>query len=147
MLFQSYHKTELGLTYDSGAVIYQQGGPGDCLFVILEGRVELAIEDPAIGWISLEILEKDEVFGATAVFDELPRTVTARAVGPTRLLSIDRKAFLQRIGEDPALALRILLKMSSRIRRLVAEVVHWRKRSVGFDPEEEAPDAVPPAGS
>lgn len=39
-----------------------------------------------------------------------------------RILTIDKRAFFKRVQEDPSLALRILKKMSKRIKKLDKEV-------------------------
>ncbi len=59
-----------------------------------------------------------EVFGEMAVFSRQPRSTTVRALGRARVLTLDRRASLRRLHEDPSLAFRILQQMSERIRRL-----------------------------
>jgi len=53
-----------------------------------------------------------------ALFDRLPRSATAIAVGDARILSIDKKKLISSISRDPTLAFKILETMSQRIRRL-----------------------------
>lgn len=123
MLFSARTHDGLGKRYQSGEVIFQRGDPADCCYVILEGRVEMSVEDPSTCWLSLEVLEKDEVFGTTSLFGNTPRVLTARAVVPTRLLTIDQGGFFRWASEDPALALQILLGMANRSHRLIDQLV------------------------
>jgi CRP-like cAMP-binding protein len=50
------------------------------------------------------------------------RSATVRALGQAQVLSVDKRTFLRRISEDPALALRVTEKMAQRIRQLNTDV-------------------------
>ncbi|MEO5350497.1 MAG: cyclic nucleotide-binding domain-containing protein [Magnetococcus sp. YQC-3] len=128
MLFQQRAQNELGQTFPPGAVIFRQGEPADCCYVLLEGRVEMSAEENDTCWLSLEIVEKDEVFGATSLFGNTTRILTARALEETRVLSLDQSKFLQWVQNDPALALRILLSMANRSHRLIDRVMYLQKQ-------------------
>ena len=62
-----------------------------------------------------------------ALFDRLPRSATVKAMGETRILTIDRKGFISRISKDPTLAFKMLESMSKRIRELHKELIKLRK--------------------
>lgn len=74
----------------------------------------------------LAVLGKGNFFGEMAIFEREIRSATVRALGKVRVLTVDKKILLRRISEDPSLALRILEKMSNRIRALDNELVHLR---------------------
>ncbi len=46
------------------------------------------------------------------------RSATVRALGEARVLTVDKRALLRRISEDPLLAMNMLKTMSRRIRTL-----------------------------
>jgi CRP-like cAMP-binding protein len=69
----------------------------------------------------------DEIFGEMALFEQETRTATIRAVGPARVLTIDKKNFLGGIHEDPSLALRVVKTMSHRIRDLTNRLAHYEE--------------------
>jgi CRP-like cAMP-binding protein len=52
------------------------------------------------------------------------RSVTARAIGDTCVLTIEKRMFLDRMQEDPSLVLRIMRKMSRRIKELEDALIH-----------------------
>ncbi|MEJ2264333.1 MAG: cyclic nucleotide-binding domain-containing protein [Anaerolineales bacterium] len=112
---------ELGKTYQDGENIVRQGEMGDCMYVIQEGQVEIICENNGEE-VCLAIREAGEFFGEMAIFERTVRSATVRALGPARILTIDKKKFLRRIQEDPTLAFRIVEIMSSRIRELSEEV-------------------------
>jgi CRP-like cAMP-binding protein len=71
-------------------------------------------------------LGKGDFFGEMAIFEREVRSATVRAHGKVRVLTVDKKILLRRISEDPSLALRILGRMSSRIRGMDNELVRLR---------------------
>ena len=68
-----------------------------------------------------------DIFGEMAIFDHQPRSATVRAKGRARILTLDKKAFLSHVHEDPSLAYRVLEDMSQRIRSLDAEISRLKK--------------------
>jgi CRP-like cAMP-binding protein len=112
---------ELGKIYQDGENIVRQGEVGECMYVIQEGQVEIICENNGEE-VCLAIRETGEFFGEMAIFERTVRSATVRALGPARILTIDKKKFLRRIQEDPTLAFRIVEIMSRRIRELSEEV-------------------------
>ena len=75
----------------------------------------------------LAFLEAGDFFGEMAVFEKEIRSATVCAAGEARVLSVDKKALLTRIREDPLLAVNLLKTMSHRIRHLNEEISRHRK--------------------
>lgn len=121
---------ELGKEYSDGEVICRQGEPGNSMFVIQVGKA-LAVRNSGGQELVLGELRAGEVFGEMAIFDRQPRSATVRAAGRARILTLDRRAFLRRVQEDPSLAFRILQKMSQRIRSLNEEVARLSPPGAG----------------
>lgn len=112
----------LGKEYADNEVICCEGEPGDCMYVIQSGHARaLCRQDGAE--IVIGNLSAGDIFGEMAIFDRRPRSATVRASGPARVLTLDKRAFLRRVHEDPTLAFRILKKMSERIRILNEDVL------------------------
>jgi CRP-like cAMP-binding protein len=112
---------ELGKVYRDGEFIVTEGEVGNCMYVIQEGQVEVFVERGGVE-VLLDTNGPGEFFGEMALFDRDVRSASVRALGETRVLTIDKKNFMRRIHEDPSLAFRIVETMSHRIRELVAEV-------------------------
>jgi CRP-like cAMP-binding protein len=107
-------------------VTVRQGEPGNCMFVIQSGNVE-AIAETDGREMRLRTLGTNDFFGEMALFEEETRTATIRAVGPARVLTIDKKNFLGGIHEDPSLAFRIVQTMSHRIRDLTDRLAKYEE--------------------
>lgn len=116
----------LGREYADSAVICHQGDPGDQMYVIQAGRATVLREEGGVEVVVGE-LKSGDVFGEMAIFDRQPRSATVRAKGVARVLTLDKRAFLRQVHEDPSLAYRILEGMSLRIRRLDAELSGFRR--------------------
>jgi CRP/FNR family cyclic AMP-dependent transcriptional regulator len=75
---------ELSLT--SGHTLFQTGDPGDALYVIKSGEIELFIKDTAGQKIVLTTAQQGDMFGELAMLDSGPRTATALALTDSEVL-------------------------------------------------------------
>jgi CRP-like cAMP-binding protein len=108
---------ELGKVYADGDVIITEGEPGDCMYVIQSGRVEVVTHPGGVEH-EMAVLEGGDFFGEMALFDKEVRSATVRALGEARVLTVDKRTVLKRMSENPLLALNLLKTMSRRIRAL-----------------------------
>ena len=115
----------VGRIYEDGQIVFKQGEPGDCLFVVQEGEVEVIDETHGRETV-LRIAGCNELFGEEVVFERQVRFATVRARGEARILTIKKRNLLKRMNEDPSLAFNLVEKMSQRIRQLHVEVVRLR---------------------
>lgn len=122
----------LGKVYNAGEIVVRQGDAGDCLFVVLDGQVEVVAERNGAE-TRLRVAGKDELIGEMALFERASRSATVRALGQARILTLDRKNFLRRMNEDPSLAFRIVETMCRRVRELSEEVVRLKSRLEASD--------------
>ena len=117
----------LGKIYGDGEEIIRQGKPGNSMYVVQGGRVEVLQHSKKGGEQHLAFLEAGDFFGEMAVFEKEVRSATVRAAGEARILKVDKKALLTRIREDPLLAVNLLKTMSHRIRDLDCEISRHKK--------------------
>ena len=111
----------LGKVYLDGDVIIRQGEVGDCMFVIQEGQAEVILENQGQE-ILLTVQDTGDFFGEMALFDKDVRSATVRALGDTKVLTVDKKNLMRRFMEDPSLAFRLVETMSKRTRNLMDKV-------------------------
>ena len=111
----------LGKEFPDKTVIFRQGDIGDNMYVILEGKVEIYTEKGGRE-VSLTLRRAGEFIGEMALLTREVRSANARAAGPVRLLSLDKKNFLSRVHEDPTIALRLVELLSLRLRESTEEV-------------------------
>jgi len=116
---------ELGKEYKDGAIIIKQGESGNCMYVIQSGEVEV-LRDNNGGQVQLAVRKTGDFFGEMALFSKEVRSATIRALGESRILTVDRKNLLQSIQKDPSLAFRIIETLSKRLRDLSEEIVSYK---------------------
>ena len=103
------------ITVEPGELIFRSGEPGDCMFGLLEGQVELSWN----GDEGHEQINAGDVFGAGAlVTSEHRRYGNARAISPCRLLVMNREKFLFAVQESPMFAIELLGSIDQRLRQL-----------------------------
>ena len=87
------------------------------------------------GGVDVEVgeLQSGDVFGEMSIFDRKQRSATVCAKGRARVLTLDKRAFLRGVHEDPSLAYRVLQEMSQRIRRLDEELSLLKRWSAPAD--------------
>ncbi len=117
---------ELGRVYSGGEVIFQEGDEGDRMYVVQAGKVKITKKHDA-GELTIATLGPGEIFGEMAMFDRMPRSAAAVAVGEARILGIDKKKLFQSIDRDPTLVFKLIESMSSRIRSLDEEFTRLKK--------------------
>jgi CRP-like cAMP-binding protein len=115
----------LGKLYRDGEVIVRQGEVGNCMYVILEGKVEVAVDNQERN-VRVATRGEQEFFGEMAIFERQVRSATVRALGDARILTIDRRNLLRAIDEDPSMVFRLTQGMANRVRNLTNEVVQLR---------------------
>ena len=77
--------------YNEGEFIFEINQPGAALFVIQTGEVSVEIPDNEGNYTQLAILPKQSFLGELALLDESPRSASARALVPTKMLVLFRK--------------------------------------------------------
>ena len=118
--------------------LFQAGEPGDALFVVRSGSMELFIKDTAGQKIVLTVAEAGDLFGELSLLDSGPRTATAVALTETELLVLDRDDLLLLFQKRPDAALHMLAAMSAMTRK-ADELLRTRvSRNVNEEMEEHS---------
>ena len=98
-----------------GDFIFKEGDAGTEMYIVQEGKVEILKEIQGESK-QLAVLEKGDFFGEMAILEDLPRTASARALTPVRLLMINGSTFDQMLRSNPEVAVRMMRKLSRRLR-------------------------------
>lgn len=103
-------------TFAGGQEIFREGDPGDGLYVVLEGLVEISgVINDAQRQVLTQVVPSG-VFGEMSVIEQLPRSANATTVLPTRVLFVSRAEMQALIERAPALAAALLQLVSHRLR-------------------------------
>jgi uncharacterized membrane protein len=99
-----------------GERIFSAGEPGDSLYIVGSGSVELFVKDNTGTKIVLTVCEPGQVFGELSLLDGGARTATAVCLEPATLLVLDRDDLLAFLRRHPDAALDLLTTMGQRMR-------------------------------
>ena len=103
--------------YQSTEVIFSQNMPGQEMFIVYSGRVDLYSQTPSGESKLLRIIRAGDFFGEMALVDESPRSATAIAgEDNTRLLVLDKSKFLYLLRNQPDFALVVMGKLCRQLR-------------------------------
>ena len=111
-MFKDSKKTR---EYQPGEIIFEEGMPGDFMYVVLDGEVEIVLQNVVINKIM-----PGEIFGEMALIDNSPRSALARAGVPTKLALVNRFDFTFYVQHSPFFALDIMEIMANRLRSNMA---------------------------
>ncbi|MBI4611644.1 MAG: cyclic nucleotide-binding domain-containing protein [Candidatus Rokubacteria bacterium] len=89
--------------FEPGQVIFRQGDPGDDVYVVISGEVEVIRESPGAGEHVEARLGPGDFFGEMALIRTAPRMATVRAQTPLDVMVMRRGAFLSLFTHLPAL--------------------------------------------
>jgi CRP/FNR family cyclic AMP-dependent transcriptional regulator len=105
------------LAIPEGHTLFQAGDPGDSLFIVRVGEIELYIKDTAGQKITLTNAEVGDMFGELAMLDSGPRTATALALVDSEVLVLDRDDLILLFQRKPEAALHMLAALSGLTRK------------------------------
>ncbi|MBI3892431.1 MAG: cyclic nucleotide-binding domain-containing protein, partial [Candidatus Wallbacteria bacterium] len=101
-----------------GQEIVQQGDPGDSMFLIVSGQVEVLVDGKRVG-----LLGPRECFGEMALIDGETRSATVKALESTDLLTLGHDEFHEFLEERSEVASNVLRILCQRIRLLNQQLV------------------------
>jgi CRP-like cAMP-binding protein len=99
--------------FSAGQVIFEEGQPGNYMYGIVEGTVDLFINGKVV-----ETIEAGGLFGTGILIGVDKRTYTAIAKTDCQLAYIDEKRFLFAVQETPMFALNVMRSYAERLSRL-----------------------------
>jgi CRP-like cAMP-binding protein len=135
----------------AGEVLFNQGDPGDELFVVQAGNVAIYIpsRDRPGTEQPIRIFAPGEALGEMALIDRRPRSLSARALEASQVLALTGDDFRRLLRQHPDVALAAMGGLSDRIRYttdFLGEVREWVQRIAageyerGFSPSADYHD-------
>jgi nitric-oxide synthase len=88
--------------FRAGDVVFEQGAPGERVYLIVDGRAEVRRRENGRETLLAELLP-GQFFGELAILHDEPRAATVRAAGDLKTVSLDGAWFRGAIRDTPAL--------------------------------------------
>lgn len=124
---------------EEGEVLFRIGEKGSSMFVIEEGKIEITV--PIEGQVKKEtrvsVLHEGEFVGELSLLDGLPRTATATAMEPCKLLEMKREDFIRFLMERPAVSISMVSEIGKRLRSTNELVMSLASKNVNVEMEEQ----------
>jgi CRP/FNR family transcriptional regulator, cyclic AMP receptor protein len=111
--------------FPGGEVIIREGDPGDSLFIMQSGEVEITKqltlvldEDTPKERVFIRLHAENGVyFGEMALLENETRSATVTALTDCSLLELHQKDFLDLIEHNPAMGVKLLLRLAQVLSR------------------------------
>ena len=101
-----------GVSVGAGDFLFRVGDPGDVMFAVVEGEVDLRVNDSVV-----ETVRPGGILGELSLIDHAPRSADAQARTPARVVKVDEQQFVFLVQEHPTFALEVMKVMAERMRR------------------------------
>ncbi len=123
--------------FPAGQVLFNYGDPGDSLYVIRSGEVEVFFKDDTGERIVLETAKAGDVFGELSLLDGGPRTASVVATQDLEALRVDRANLDHFLQRHPSATLDLLAAMGRRLRATSEKLRHTASRNVNEEIEDK----------
>jgi CRP-like cAMP-binding protein len=125
---------------DEGEYLFEEGDPGDALFVVESGGIELVLPNPGGEEEKLSNRRPGEILGEMSLASGSPRSFSARATSSAKLFRVDREGF-EKMVDRSHLARRILESLAKDQRMLdlrvsAQERLEAKRSAAGVDVRE-----------
>lgn len=100
-----------------GEVLFNEGEPGDRVYVIADGKIKLGHTAPDGRETLIAVLGPGEMLGELSLFDPGPRAATATAIAPSRLLELRHDDLMVFLRTRPDLSAQLLQGLARRLRK------------------------------
>lgn len=99
--------------YKAGEIIFREGEPGDTMYIIKEGAVEVSVagEKFVVG-------QPGDLLGEMAMIDSSARSATALAKTDCKLIELNEKQFAFQVQRTPIFAIFVMKILVERLRKM-----------------------------
>lgn len=94
-----------------GDLIYPAGAPAESMYLVVEGRVRLHLDD-----LEANVVGVGEPFGIWGLFDDEPRATSATALEDSLLLRLDKDDFIDLLADNIEITRGVLKALVHRLR-------------------------------
>jgi len=106
------HQTDT-LNLAPGEALFHTGDPGDAMYVVLEGALEILVGDRVV-----ETSIRGAIIGEMAMIDPAPRIATVITKEAAKLVKIDQRRFHFLIQQNPFFATHVMKVLAERLRQM-----------------------------
>jgi CRP-like cAMP-binding protein len=101
------------VTLAPGEVLFREGDEGPCMYVVLEGALEVSV-----GTKVVETSVRGAIIGEMALIENSPRTATVTAKEAAKLVKIDQRRFHFLVQQNPFFATHVMKVLAGRLNNM-----------------------------
>lgn len=141
-LLDDHGRSELAAQLDAvrfaaGESIFNYGDPGDAIYVISSGEVEIFFKNDTGERIVIEVATRGDFFGELSLLDNGYRSASVLALQDTDALRLDRDDLKKFLMLRPEASMDLLAAMGRRQRATVERLRHTASRNVNEEIEDQ----------
>jgi CRP-like cAMP-binding protein len=118
-LLEFLHFVEL-TTIAHDTELFHEGNPGDAMYLILDGQMQVYTEKPDGEIEILKILQTGEAFGDLALFYHTKRAASVKALKDSQLLKLTAASLENLTAKQAGLASKFLFSMANSLSQMYA---------------------------
>ncbi|MFC1684630.1 cyclic nucleotide-binding domain-containing protein [Pseudomonadota bacterium] len=96
-----------------------EGQTDNCLYVIVEGRLEVTRDVSGGEWLTLAVLKEGDFAGEMGFIDGTKHSATLRAMGETQVLTLSRDALESLIDTDPHAVYKLMQNIVRTVHKIL----------------------------
>jgi len=109
--------------YRKNHIIFEQGGPADCVFYIIDGRVKLSVVSEHGKEAVIAVLGPEEFCGEGCLAGQQLRMATAAAMTECEVMRIEKRAIVRVLHDEPAFSEMFVAHLLARTIRVEEDLV------------------------
>ena len=122
--------------HPAGKVVFTRGDPGESMYVVISGEVEISVKNDTGEMMVLELAAAGDFFGEISLLDLGPRTASAKVKVDAELVVVDRGDLDALLVARPDAAQMFLTAMGKRLRETARQLRGTASRNVNEEEED-----------
>jgi CRP-like cAMP-binding protein len=115
--------------YSPSTIVCQIDDPGDQMFIVISGKVDVCIHDIDGDKTPVATLKAGDFFGEMALMTGEPRTATVRTTEESEMLILHKNEFDKIVERFPLIQMQISTIMSKRLRKNLSKAMEMSKNA------------------
>jgi CRP/FNR family cyclic AMP-dependent transcriptional regulator len=124
------------VSFAAGSALFHRGDPGDSLYVVKSGEVEIFFKNDTGERMLLEVARSGDFFGEISLLDAGPRMASAVVTKDLEAVIVDREDLSELIRIRPAAAMELLTATGRRLRDTNERLRRTASRNVNAEAED-----------
>jgi CRP/FNR family transcriptional regulator len=122
ILLEKVGATGIQKSYAKDECIFNEGEKPKAMGLIIEGRIKVVKHSPEGKDVIVRVIDKGQIFGEVAVFDNKPYPASAIAMVDTKAFVIERYKLIELLNREPQIALDIISDLGRKLRDMLDTV-------------------------